>query len=190
MRRAVYEGTGPGWRLAAHARAADALSDGPAQDRAHHLERCAKAGDEEAIAVLVEAAEQARPEVAARWYAAAQRLRRDRRRSLLVPLADALAATGQLEHARSALQEALNLVPGDTRLIAATATCEHLLGRYAAAHARLSALPEHDLALLVDAVYEPDYVALKSRAKRAAALDPRTRGRGRCWRSPTARSAS
>ena len=172
VRRAVYEGTGPGWRLAAHARTADALKAGPAKVRAHHLERCAKAGDEEAIAVLVEAAEQAQPEVAARWYAAAQRLRRDRRRSLLVPLADALAATGRLEHARSALQEALNLVPGDERLIAATATCEHLLGRHAAAHARLSALPEHDLALLVDAVYQPDYVALKSRAKRAAALDP------------------
>ena len=122
--------------------------------------------------MLVEAAEQAQPEVAARWYAAAQRLRRDRRRSLLVPLADALAATGRLEHARSALQEALSLVPGDQRLIAATATCEHLLGRHAAAHARLSALPEHDLALLVDAVYQPDYVALKSRAKRAAAQDP------------------
>ena len=172
VRRAVYEGTGPGWRLAAHARTADALKSGRAQDRAHHLERCAKAGDEEAIAVLVEAAGQARPEVAARWYAAAQRLRRDRRRSLLVPLADALAATGRLEHARSALQEALSLVPGDQRLIAATATCEHLLGRHAAAHARLSALPEHDLAQLVDAVYQPDYVALKSRAKRAAAQDP------------------
>lgn len=172
VRAAVYADTGPGWRLAAHARVADALREGPAKARAHHLERCAKAGDEEAIAVLAEAAAEAPPETAARWYAAAQRLKRDRRRSLLVPLANALAATGQLEKSRDALREALELVPGDTRLVAAVATCEHLLGRYSAAHARLSTLPEHDVALLVDAVYEPDYVALKSRAKRAVAAEP------------------
>lgn len=178
VRLAAYECTGPGWRLAAHARAAGALRDGAAKDRAHHLERCAKAGDEEAIAVLREAAEGAPPNVAARWYAAAQRLKRDRRHSLLVPLADALAGTGRLEQARDALQEALALVPGDERLIAAIATCEHLLGRHAAAHARLSVLPEHDLAQLVDAVYQPDYVALKSRAKRAVAAEP---GNATAW---------
>lgn len=178
VRAAVYADTGPGWRLAAHARAADALRDGPAKARAHHLERCAKAGDEEAIAVLADAAAQAPPETAARWYAAAQRLRRERRRSLLVPLANALASTGQLEKSRNALREALELVPGDTRLVAAVATCEHLLGRYSAAHARTSTLPEHDIAQLVDAVYEPDYVALKSRAKRAVAADP---GNGTAW---------
>ncbi|MBE2314888.1 hypothetical protein DVA67_002785 [Solirubrobacter sp. CPCC 204708] len=177
-RLAAYECTSPGRRLAAHARAADALRDGPAKDRAHHLERCAKAGDDEAIAVLVEAAREAPPEVAARWYATAQRLKRDRRHSLLVPLAHALAATGRLEQARDALQEALGLVPGDERLIAALATCEHLLGRHAAAHARLSALPEHDVAQLVDALYQPDYAALKSRAKRAVAQDP---GNASAW---------
>ena len=74
MQRAVYAATGPGWRLAAHARAADALKHGPSPERAHHLERCAKAGDEEAIAVLVDAAQDAAPEEAARWYDAAQRL--------------------------------------------------------------------------------------------------------------------
>ncbi|MDA0184221.1 LuxR C-terminal-related transcriptional regulator [Solirubrobacter phytolaccae] len=178
VRMAVYDATSPGWRLAAHARVADALRDGPAKARAHHLERCAKAGDEEAVAVLAEAAAGAPPETAARWYAAAQRLKRDRRRSLLVPLAHALATTGQLEKSLQALREALALVPGDARLIAAVATCEHLLGRYATAHARLSTLPEHDVALLVDAVYEPDYVALKSRAKRAVVAEPES---GTAW---------
>ena len=33
-------------------------------------------------------------------------------------------------------------------------------------------LPEHDPALLLDALYQPDYAALKSRAKRAVAVDP------------------
>lgn len=172
VRMAVYDDTSPGWRLAAHARVADALRSGPARARAHHLERCAKAGDEEAVAVLAEAASQAPPETAARWYAAAQRLKRDRRRSLLVPLANALATTGQLEKSLQALRDALALVPGDRRLIAAVATCEHLLGRYATAHARISTLPEHDVALLVDALYEPDYAALKSRAKRAVVAEP------------------
>jgi DNA-binding CsgD family transcriptional regulator/thioredoxin-like negative regulator of GroEL len=172
VRLAVYEGTSPGWRLAAHARAADALAGGPAAERAHHLERCAKAGDEEAIAVLKAAARAAPPETAARWYAAAQRLQRERRHSILVPLADALAATGRLEHARDTLGQALALVPGDHRLIAATATCELELGRFAAAHARSAALPDHDRARLLDALYAPDYRALRARAQRAAARDP------------------
>ena len=128
VRRAVYEASGPGWRLTAHARVAEALRNGPCAARAHHLERCANAGDEEAIAVLVQAARDAAPDDAARWYAAAQRLKRERRHSLLVPLADALAATGEIEQALAALREALALVPGDARLIAATATCEQLLG--------------------------------------------------------------
>ena len=62
VRDAVYAATGPGWRLAAHARAADALKHGSSRERAAHLERCAKAGDDEAIAVLVDAAQDASPD--------------------------------------------------------------------------------------------------------------------------------
>ena len=173
VHRAVYEATGPGWRLAAHARAAGALRDGPPRERAHHLERCAKAGRRGGD----------------RGARRGRRGRRPRGRRALVrrrpsgsSATSALAAGPARPCPRRhrpcssrrwpSLRDALSLVPGDTRLIAATATCEHLLGRYASAHARVRTLPEHDVALLVDAVYEPDYAALKSRAKRAVAIDP------------------
>ena len=46
-----------GWRIAAHGRAAAALAErgGSLAARAHHLERCARPGDDEALEVLVEA---------------------------------------------------------------------------------------------------------------------------------------
>ena len=126
--------------------------------------------------MLVEAAETAEPEGRRPLVR-----RRAAARAQAPPLAAGPARPGARRHrparARAAphLREALALVPGDERLIAATATCEHLLGRYSAAHARLRTLPEHDVALLVDAVYQPDYAALKSRAKRAVAARPRQR---------------
>ena len=62
VRRAVYEAAPRGWRLAAHARAAAALSarGAAASERAHHLEQCAGQGDEAAITILLEAGEQRR----------------------------------------------------------------------------------------------------------------------------------
>ena len=45
-------------------------------------------------------------------------------------------------------------------------------GRYASARARLRRLPEHDFARLLDALYAPDYAALRRRAQRAAHIDP------------------
>ena len=54
VRRAVYGTAGEGWRLEAHERAA-AHTDGPA--KARHLEHCAKRGDEQAVATLVEGAD-------------------------------------------------------------------------------------------------------------------------------------
>ena len=163
VRDAVYASAGPGRRLALHAGAAATLTD-PAE-RAHHLERCARPGDEDAIDVLVEAARTAAPDDAARWLAAAQRLGGDP--ALALPLAHALAATGRLGPALATLQDA----PPDRRAVVAAATYEHLLGRHASATARLRALPEHDVALLVQALHAPDYVALRTRAKRAVHID-------------------
>ena len=79
VRQAVYESTRGGWRLGAHARAAAALRrrGAAATERAHHVEQSAAQGDEDAVAVLLEAgrASAARaPGAAARWFAAALRL--------------------------------------------------------------------------------------------------------------------
>ena len=64
VRRAVYEGTKGGWRLAAHGRAAAALAvaGASAAARAHHVEQSAARGDREAIDLFLEAAEQTRRE--------------------------------------------------------------------------------------------------------------------------------
>ncbi len=54
---AIYGSAAGGWRIAAHGRAAAALETrgGSLAARAHHLERCARPGDAEAVSVLVEA---------------------------------------------------------------------------------------------------------------------------------------
>ena len=84
VRRAVYEGSGGGWRLSAHARAAEALATRgatPAQ-RAHHVERAARPGDLTAVELLVAAAEETAavaPATAAGWWEAALRLLPDGR---------------------------------------------------------------------------------------------------------------
>ena len=79
VRRAVYEATAGGWRLGAHERCAEALAarGAPAAARAHHVERSAREGDVDAVAVLREAGEAAArlaPASAARWFGAALRL--------------------------------------------------------------------------------------------------------------------
>ena len=79
VRRAVYAHTGGGWRLAAHGRAAAALRARGASPaaQAHHVEHSARRGDEEAIALLREAAAASAaraPATAARWLQAAARL--------------------------------------------------------------------------------------------------------------------
>jgi DNA-binding CsgD family transcriptional regulator len=105
-----------------------------------------------------------------------------RRLALLVPLAGALAATGRLERALDALVAALALVELPdlrVRLIAACAACENLLGRHAAAHARLldalAALEDPRSAaaaalhaeLAADALYDSDFEAMHRWASRA-----------------------
>jgi DNA-binding NarL/FixJ family response regulator len=122
VRRAVYDAAPPGWRLGAHERAATALAGrgaDPAQ-RAYHVERYARPGDEEAIALLAEAAAgaaDAAPATAARWYTAALELlphgEDERRAQLLAPMARALASAGRLEESRAALTEAIELLPAE-----------------------------------------------------------------------------
>jgi ATP/maltotriose-dependent transcriptional regulator MalT len=139
VRRAVYEGTAGGTRLAAHARAADALAARgatPAQ-RAHHAERAARPGDMDAIELLAEAAAEiaARaPSTAAGWYGSALRLLPDgpehdeRRLALLRAQADAFTSANRAVDARDSLQRALRLLPRDARVARAeiTAVLAHL----------------------------------------------------------------
>ena len=153
VRRAVYETTGGGWRLAAHERAAEALAERGAAPaaRAHHVEQSAVHGDADAIAVLLAAGEATAPRApaaAARWYAAALRLMPDgdagARLQAQVGLARALGSTGDLERCVATLLAALELVPADddrTRvtLTAGCAAAEHFLGRHMQARERLTA---------------------------------------------------
>ena len=183
VRRAVYESAPAGWRLAAHARAAEALAarGAGAADRAHHVEQYAGQGDEHAIELLLEAGASAAsraPAAAARWYEAALALlpASDADRSVMVrtALASSLRSLGKLERCRAALLEAIELLPPDAaaRRVELTAHCaavEHWLGRHDEAHRRLvrawNELPEHttaeaaalEIELAVDGLYELDF---------------------------------
>jgi DNA-binding CsgD family transcriptional regulator len=183
VRRAVYESAAGGWRLAAHARAATELAarGAAASERAHHVEQSAEQGDEEAIALLLEAglaAAPRAPEVAVRWFEAALRLLRAsdhaRQVDVRVALASALRAVGELELCRTALLEAIELLPADAgeRRVELTALCaavEHWLGRHDEAHQRLAraweSLPSRSTAaaaalqieLAVDGLYELEF---------------------------------
>jgi DNA-binding CsgD family transcriptional regulator/tetratricopeptide (TPR) repeat protein len=161
VRRAVYEATAGGWRLGAHERCAEALAarGTTAAARAHHVERSAREGDLGAVAVLREAGEAAArlaPASAARWFADALRLLPQtaslrERVDLLVARARALTAAGQYTDSRSALLDALAIVPEDehamrARLTRSCAAVESNLGRHEQAHDRLAnaldALPD------------------------------------------------
>ena len=134
VRRAVYDQIPPGWRLAAHARAAAALiaSHHPANTCAHHVERSAMEGDERAVALLVEAARGAAPRAplaAGRWLLAALRLltvdaEPGRRLALLIEAAAALASGGAYDDSLSALEDALALVPTDETEMRASVTAK------------------------------------------------------------------
>jgi DNA-binding NarL/FixJ family response regulator len=161
VRRAVYESGGPGWRLGAHARAAEALArrNAPVMPRAAHVERCAREGDEDALELLSEAGRLAAPRApaaAAHWFGAALRILPagadpGRRLGLLVPMATALGTAGRLEECRAALEEALTLLAPEltavrARILAVIARVEHLLGQLDEARRRL----ERALAALPD----------------------------------------
>jgi DNA-binding CsgD family transcriptional regulator/tetratricopeptide (TPR) repeat protein len=183
VRRAVYESAPAGWRLAAHARAAEGLAarGAGAADRAHHVVQYAGQGDEQAIELLLEAGATAAaraPAAAARWYEAALALlpASDGERSVTVrtALASALRSLGELERCRDVLLEAIGLLPADAtshrvELTAHCAAVEHWLGRHDEAHRRLlrawDEFPEHttseaaalEIELAVDGLYELDF---------------------------------
>ncbi|HWC26849.1 MAG TPA: LuxR C-terminal-related transcriptional regulator, partial [Solirubrobacteraceae bacterium] len=124
VRRAVYEGAGAGWRLAAHARAAAALEARGATpaERAHHVERAARPGDLGAADLLVAAAEEVAPvapATAAGWYEAALRLlpatpeHAERRLALLETHGAVLASAGRPGEARDVLRRVLAALPRD-----------------------------------------------------------------------------
>lgn len=190
VRRAVYEAVPPGWRLAAHERAAAALAArGAGVDRrAHHVAQSARPGDDAAIAVLTEAAEAAAtssPTTSARWYAAALRLLPEndvpRRASLLWPMAFALAGAGRLDEAHAALEQALALLPDEPMperlaLVAILGGLELALGRHPDAMRRLLAAYETApgsaraglaLELAVAAIYGEDRDATLAWSERA-----------------------
>jgi ATP/maltotriose-dependent transcriptional regulator MalT len=139
VRRAVYEGTAGGSRLAAHARAAEALAARgatPAQ-RAHHAERAARPGDMDAVDLLAEAAAETAaraPGTAAGWYGSALRLLPDgpehdeRRLALLRAQAGAFVSANRAVDARDTLRRALRLIPADATVARAetTAALAHL----------------------------------------------------------------
>jgi DNA-binding CsgD family transcriptional regulator/tetratricopeptide (TPR) repeat protein len=183
VRRAVYESLRGGWRLAAHARAAEALAarGAAAAEQAHHVEQSASTGDEHAIALLLAAGQNAAaraPSAAARWFAAALRLTPsadvDRQVSVRVSLAEALRALGELERCSATLLEALELLPPESlvrrgEITTFCAAVEHWLGRHEEAHRRLvkawEELPDRSTAaaaalqieLSIDALYELDH---------------------------------
>jgi DNA-binding CsgD family transcriptional regulator len=194
VRRAVYEAVPPGWRLGAHARAADALAPrgAPAAERAHHVEQYAGQGDQEAIGLMLEAgvaAAERAPAAAARWFEAALRLLPDgdaRQVDVRVALASSLRSLGELDRCRAALLGAHDRLPADEveRRVELTAHCaavEHWLGRHDEAHRRLSGawqeLPDRttveaavlEIELAVDGLYELDFAQAVEMGERALA---------------------
>jgi ATP/maltotriose-dependent transcriptional regulator MalT len=144
VRRAIYDGMPPGWRIGAHARAATALAAAraPASARAHHVENSATAGDEQAIALLVRAGRDAAPrapETAGRWLLAATRLlpaddAEGRRLSLLAEASSALTFAGAYDESLDVLDEAGRLLPAErvnerARLIARITFARRMSGR-------------------------------------------------------------
>ena len=183
VRRAVYESLRGGWRLAAHAKAAEALAarGADAAERAHHVEQSAGQGDAAAIELLLDAGRSAAPrapEAAARWFEAALRLLpsgdSDRQVSIRVSLASALRSSGELERCRATLLEAIDLLPAESvvRRVELTTLCaavEHWQGRHDDAHSRLERawddVPDRTLPaaaalqieLAVDGLYRLDF---------------------------------
>jgi DNA-binding NarL/FixJ family response regulator len=197
VRRAVYDASPGGWRIGAHHRSAAALAarGAPAASRAHHIERSARHGDVDALALLRAAglgAAKRTPATAARWFAAALRVLGesgplDQRVELLIALAGAQGATGQFAEARAVLLEGLSLLPADAlpRRVTLTAACagiEQLLGLHAESYRRLvEALESLDdphspvagallITLALDAMYRQALAESRGWGERAVAV--------------------
>lgn len=154
VRRAIYDQAGPQWQRSAHRRAAVALARRGAAlgVRAHHVAQCADIGDEPAIALLIAAGAEAAPRApmaAAQWFRDALALlpggaAEERRPSLSMALAEALAATGRLGESGTVLRQALDLLPSDAvaargRFTALIARIEQELGNAVEARRLLTA---------------------------------------------------
>jgi DNA-binding NarL/FixJ family response regulator len=193
VRGAVYEAAPGGWRLTAHERAAAALAERGAQvgARAHHVERSARHGDVEAVALLTEAGQAAlgrAPASAGRLFEAALRILPadspvEQRATLLDLLAAARSTTGWFEAAYTAVSERAELTPSAPlaerlRLTTVMASLENLIGRNEQAHARLQQalddLPDQSTpeaaALMaeigIDAFFRMDYGGMCEFARR------------------------
>ena len=156
VRRTVYDQLPRAWRLGAHARAAAALTaaQAPATEAALHIERSATAGDQNAVAMLIDAARAVAPRApltAGRWLRTALRLLpRDvdsgQRIGLLTEAAAALAAAGADEEPVAELEQALALASA-----AQPGARAELIARLAEARRR-SGHPFSSRALLVQAL--------------------------------------
>ncbi len=192
-RRAVYASAGQAWRVGAHARAATLLARRGAAPlaRAHHVERSAVRGDEDAAAVLTAAGRAAAavaPASAAHWFAAALRLlpedaEEGRRLALLIPLAAAFGSAGRLQESRATLVAILDVLPAGRvatrgRLLGFTAVIDRLLGRRGDARQlleqTLAGVPDPDsadagaleLELAADRFFAGDWTAMHHHAGR------------------------
>ncbi|WP_280187568.1 hypothetical protein, partial [Nocardia gipuzkoensis] len=157
-RRVVYDVAMPGWRFSAHRKAAELLGRRGASigARAYHIEHSACVGDAEAVGLLTEAGRVVAPRApaaAAGWFEAALRLLpesgvAEQRLALLVSRAGALAYCGRLRDSRSALKQALKLLPPDALgerlpVIGMIARADHGLGQAEEArHLLVAALAE------------------------------------------------
>jgi ATP/maltotriose-dependent transcriptional regulator MalT len=162
VRHAVYAATGAGWRIAAHERVAAELRrrGAPPVRLAEHVERSARAGDEDAIATLLEAGRAAAPQApatAARLFQAVLDLLPaptsspdGRRLEVMVSLATSLGGAGRLDEARATLETVLAELPPDSHELRARAATfigrlDHALGRQGEARTlverTLAALP-------------------------------------------------
>ena len=161
LRSAAYHQAPPGWRVAAHRRAAGELArrGAPLAVRARHVALAAEPGDLDAVRLLEAAATEAMhttPAAAAHWSQAALALLQDRpetvrtRLRLLNAQATALGITGHLAPGRDILQEILHLLPaGSAERVAVLgflATLHQLLG----SHPQAQALLRGELAVLTD----------------------------------------
>ncbi len=122
VRRAAYGLAAAGWRLAAHARIAAHLAElgAPATQRARHVERSGRFGDQSATKTLVAAARAVTarsPAIAAHWLKAAVEFMPvdpddpDPRLELLLELAEAQGLSGRLTEGQETARELLRLLP-------------------------------------------------------------------------------
>lgn len=155
LRRAIYYGSELSRRVQLHARADAILRDRglAATERAPHVEQWAKHGDLEAVDLLDAAAGAVtgnEPVTAASWLTTALRVLprqprfEERRARLLVRLAKARGAVGDLRECRDLMHEALRILPREpsaahAKAVAFTAMVQRLLGTHAETDAMLLA---------------------------------------------------